>query len=654
MVKIQHGLALLTLLPFLISPLFQATSSVSAAQQNLSVDLRLLETTDLHVSLANYNYYQSKEDNKVGLVKTATLIRQARKEASNSLLFDNGDNLQGNPLGDYIGKVKGLKTGAVHPVYRAFNFLKYDAITLGNHEFNYGLDFLNTALKGAKMPVVNANVYKASQNKAYFKPYTILKRKVTDSSGKKRTLRIGVIGFVPPQIMEWDKTNLEGKVEARSIVESAKKYIPAMKKSGADIIIALAHTGISAEPYTPWMEDAAYYLTFVPGIDAIFAGHSHRIFPGPLYKDLPNVDLNSGTINGKPVVMAGSFGNTLGIIDLKLEKKQGKWKILTGKGFTRQIADDMGNSLVETDEALLKIIKPEHTATIKYVNSPVGETSTPIHSYFSLVQDDPSVQLLNMAQTDYLTKKLREPSYTKYAGIPVLSAAAPFKAGGRGGPSYYTDIPAGTLAIRNIADLYLYPNSLQAVLVNGGQLKEWLEMSAGQFRKIDPSSRQEQLLIDPNFRSYNFDVIDGIKYQIDVTRPAKYDAVEKLINPNTSRIINLTYKGKPVTPNQKFIVAANSYRASSTTFPGVSKGEVILKAPYETRQILTDFIKENKRINPSADKNWAISPVRGFAITFFESSPEAQKYAKLTKNITYAGPSSGGFARYLINLENGE
>ncbi|WP_310172139.1 bifunctional 2',3'-cyclic-nucleotide 2'-phosphodiesterase/3'-nucleotidase [Neobacillus niacini] len=624
-------------------------SQILAKKQKPSstVQLRLLETTDIHVFLANYDYYQTKQDDKVGLVKTSTLIKQARSEVKNSMLFDNGDEFQGNPLGDYMARVKGLKPGEVHPVYRSFNLLGYDATTLGNHEFNYGLDYLKETLNDAKMPVVNANIVKAGTEEPYFKPFVILKKTVVDERGKKHNLKIGVIGFVPPQIMEWDKSNLEGKVETRSIVETAKQYVLQMKKQGADVIVALAHTGISGEPYQPGMENAGYYITQVKGIDAVFTGHQHNTFPGPIYKDLPNTNLEKGTINGKPVVMAGAFGSHLGVIDLQLQKKRGKWKVVDSKAALRPIVDAAGKSLVSTDETLMKVIKDEHDATIKYVNQPVGETTAPIYSYFALVQDDPSVQIVNNAQTEYVTGALKEEP--KYAGIPILSAAAPFKAGGRGGPTYYTDIPAGKLAIKNVADLYLYPNTLQAKMVTGAQLKEWLEMSAGQFNQINPAS-SEQPLINPDFPSFNFDVIDGVLYQIDVTKPAKYDANGNVVNAGSSRIVNLTYQGKPVAADQKFIVATNNYRASSATFPGVSQGDIVLKAPDENRQIVTNYIQAHKPLNPAADQNWSLVKIKGTAIPVFDSSPNAQKYLGPFPHIKYIGPSEGGFAKYSVGL----
>ncbi|WP_066068145.1 metallophosphoesterase [Neobacillus soli] len=355
----------------ILSPLWLACSSLSYAASGITgqevVDLRILETTDLHADLVNYDYYQTKVNNRVGLVKTATLIHEARKEVKNSLLFDDGDHLKGNPLGEYLARIKGMHKGKKHPVYRAFNYLAYDAVAIGNHEFNYGLEFLNTALKGAKMPVLNANVISIKKNKPYFTPFVILKRNLVDINGSQHELKIGVIAFMPTQIMKWDKANLEGRVIAKPIVESAKEYIPIMKGEGADIIIVLAHTGISSTPYTPESEHDVYYLTQIPGIDVVLAGHSHSVFPGPAFTHLPNTNIETGNINGKPVVMAGAFGNRLGIIDLRLEKKANKWTIIKGTSFTRPIADESGKSLVKTDKGLSKLVKPDHDETVDFI-----------------------------------------------------------------------------------------------------------------------------------------------------------------------------------------------------------------------------------------------------------------------------------------------
>ncbi|WP_428637379.1 metallophosphoesterase, partial [Shewanella sp.] len=216
------------------------TSAVNAA----TVELRVLETTDIHMHLADYDYYADKQSDKVGLSRVATLIKQARNEVKNSVLVDNGDLLQGNPLGDYVAKGRVLRFGETHPAYKAMNLLDYDVGNIGNHEFNYGLDFLMKSLAGANFPYINANVYvddgdnDPDNDQPYFQPYMIKATKVIDTDGNEQSLNIGYIGFVPPQVMTWDKENLEGKVIAKDIIASAEKYIPKMKAEGADVIIA--------------------------------------------------------------------------------------------------------------------------------------------------------------------------------------------------------------------------------------------------------------------------------------------------------------------------------------------------------------------------------------------------------------------------------
>ncbi|MCR6848681.1 bifunctional 2',3'-cyclic-nucleotide 2'-phosphodiesterase/3'-nucleotidase [Bacillus sp. IBL03825] len=616
-----------------------------------TVNLRILETSDIHVNLMNYDYYQTKTDNKVGLVQTATLVNKAREEAKNSVLFDDGDALQGTPLGDYVANKindpkKPVDPSYTHPLYRVMNLMKYDVISLGNHEFNYGLDYLNKVISKTEFPVINSNVYKDDKDnneendQNYFKPYHVFEKEVEDESGQKQKVKIGVMGFVPPQVMNWDKANLEGKVKAKDIVETAKKMVPKMKAEGADVIVALAHSGVDKSGYNVGMENASYYLTEVPGVDAVLMGHSHTEM-----KDV---------FNGVPVVMPGVFGSNLGIIDMQLKKVNGKWEIQKeqSKPQLRPIADSKGNPLVKSDQELVNEIKDDHQATIDYVNTAVGKTTAPINSYFSLVQDDPSVQLVTNAQKWYVEKLFAENGqYSKYKGIPVLSAGAPFKAGGRNGATYYTDIPAGTLAIKNVADLYVYPNTLYAVKVNGAQVKEWLEMSAGQFNQIDPKKTEEQPLVNIGYPTYNFDILDGLKYEIDVTQPTKYDKDGKVVNANTNRIINMTYEGKPVADNQEFIVATNNYRGSSQTFPGVSKGEVVYQSQDETRQIIVKYMQETPVIDPAADKNWTFKPIVADKLhTTFDSSPNAQKYIKKDGKISYVGPSENEFAKYAIDI----
>ncbi|NGQ94278.1 bifunctional 2',3'-cyclic-nucleotide 2'-phosphodiesterase/3'-nucleotidase [Brevibacillus sp. SYP-B805] len=630
-----------------------------SAETASTLKLRLLETTDIHTNIVNYDYYQDKATDEFGLAKTATLIKKAREEVTNSLLFDNGDLIQGNPLGDYVAKIAPLKDGETHPVYKAMNLLNYDAGNIGNHEFNYGLEFLQTSLKGSKFPYVNANVYvddkdqDPSNDKNYFTPYQILERTFKDESGKDVTLKIGVIGFVPPQIMNWDKVNLSGKVIAKDIVETAKKFVPEMKAKGADIIVALAHSGMGPVESSPNLENASYQLSKVDGIDAILFGHSHLVFPGKGFENIAGVDNTKGTINGKAAVMPGFWGDHLGIVDLSLQQVDGKWKVVDSVSQALPIYDKANKKpLADADPAILDAVKEDHEHTIEWVRSAVGTTTAPIYSFFALVQDDPSIQLVTNAQKWYIEKNIQG---TEYEGIPILSAGAPFKAGGRGGASYYTNIPAGTIAIKNVSDLYIYPNTVKAVLVNGATVKEWLERSAGQFNQIDKKKTEEQPLINEAFPTYNFDVIDGVTYQIDVTEPARYDIDGKLVNEKANRIKNLQYNGKPVKPEDRFIVVTNNYRAGGGgNFPGLDGSNIVIDSPDENRQVVIDYILANKTINPTADNNWSFAPIQEKVNVTFTTSPDAKPFAEKLSNIKYITTLENGFAKYAIDLSKAQ
>ncbi|GIP28352.1 2',3'-cyclic-nucleotide 2'-phosphodiesterase [Paenibacillus sp. J23TS9] len=632
-------------------------SAYADGSTSSKVKLRLMETSDLHVNMVNYDYYADKPTDEYGFAKTASLINAARKEAKNSLLFDNGDLLQGNPLGDYVAKVNPLKPGETHPVYKAMDLMSYDAGGVGNHEFNYGLDFLKLAEKGANFPIVNANIYKDDGDKDdsndvnYFTPYTILDKKVIDENGKEQTVKVGVIAFAPPQIMQWDSANLEGKVIAKDIIQTAKKFIPQMKKEGADVIVAIPHSGFEDIPQTELMENSVLYLSQVEGIDAIMFGHAHKTFPSAEFKGKKGVDLDKGTINGVPSVEPGYWGDHLGIIDLDLEMVDGKWKVSDSKTETRAVYDvATKKALVDADQEIVDAVKTEHDATIDYVRGPVGKTTAPINSYFALVQDDPSIQIVTNAQKWYVEKNLKG---TEYENLPVLSAGAPFKAGGRSGASYYTNIPAGTIAIKNVSDLYVYPNTVHAVVVTGEEVKNWLEWSAGQFNQIDPSKTTEQPLINNDFPTYNYDVIDGVTYQIDVTQPVKYDLKGSLVNADANRIKNLQYNGKPIDLKQKFVVATNNYRASSSKLANPDGKRIIMAAPDENRQVIIDYIRENETINPSADNNWSFAQVDKKLDVTFTSSPDAKDLVAKSKNMSYVGAAENGFAKYGLDLSVG-
>ena len=633
---------------------------IAASVNAATVDLRIMETTDLHSNMMDFDYYKDSATEKFGLVRTASLINAARAEAVNSVLVDNGDVIQGSPMGDYAA-AKGLKAGDIHPVYKAMNTLDYVVGNLGNHEFNYGLDFLHKAIAGAKFPYINANIIDVKSKKPLFTPYLIKETTVKDNDGATHTLRIGYIGFVPPQIMTWDKANLDGKVTVNDITETARRYVPEMRKNGADVVVVIAHSGLSADPYQAMAENSVYYLSEVPGVDAIMFGHAHAVFPGKDFADIKGVDLDKGTLNGVPAVMPGMWGDHLGVVDLVLNNDSGKWQVTSSKAEARPIYDTAAKkSLAAEDRKLVEILKTDHDATREFVSKPIGKSSDNLYSFLSLVQDDPTVQVVNMAQKAYVEHYIQgDPDLAK---LPVLSAAAPFKAGGRkNDPASYVEVEKGQLTFRNAADLYLYPNTLVVVKASGKEVKEWLECSAGQFNQIDPTSTKPQSLINwDGFRTYNFDVIDGVTYQIDVSQPARYDGECQTVNPKAERVKDLKFNGKPIDPNATFLVATNNYRAYGGKFAGTGDGHIAFASPDENRSVLASWISaESKRagaIHPAADNNWRLAPIASKAALDirFETSPSEKAAAFIKEKAQYpmkqVATDDIGFAVYQVDL----
>lgn len=631
----------------------------SARAASGQAHLRIMETTDLHVHVWPYDYYADEPTDTLGLARTASLIDAIRAEATNSVLLDNGDFLQGNPLGDYIAYERGMGEGKVHPIITAMNKAGVECSTLGNHEFNYGLDFLRAAMAGAGFPIICANVATKAgatptEDELLVRPYVILDRQITDGAGASHPIRIGVIGFVPPQITQWDRANLEGKVTARDIVATAEAWVPKLRAEGCDIVVALCHSGIAGTEPEPMMENAAVPLAKVEGIDVILTGHQHLVFPGEDFADNEGVDSAAGTIGGKPGVMAGFWGSHMGLIDLLLERKgdgtTGGWRIVSHTSEARPIYVREGKEVkpvVASVAAIEQSVLPEHEATLAYVRRPVGKTSAPLYSYFAQVADDPSVQIVSNAQEWYIAQMMKG---TEWEALPILSAAAPFKAGGRGGADYYTDVPAGDIAIKNVADLYLYPNTIRAVKITGAQVKDWLERSAGMFNQITPG-QADQPLLNPDFPSYNFDVIDGVTYRIDLSQPSKFGPKGEALNPEASRIVDLSFDGKPIDPAAAFIVATNNYRAGGGgTFPGADGTTTVFEGPDTNRDVVVRYIVDKGTIDPEADGNWSFAPLPGTSVVF-ETGPGAAEYAAAQKvKLEPLGEGAEGFVRYRLVL----
>jgi 2',3'-cyclic-nucleotide 2'-phosphodiesterase/3'-nucleotidase len=264
-------------------------------------------------------------------------------------------------------------------------------------------------------------------------------------------------------------------------------------------------------------------------------------------------------------------------------------------------------------------------------------------TYFVAAGDTSALQLVNAAQRDYVEKYIRE-NLPPLADLPVLAAASPFKSG-FGGARDYTDVPAGPLAINNAADLYLYPNTLTAVKIDGAGLKAWLEKSAGWFNRIDPKASAPQELVNRKVPTYNFDVIQGgLTYAIDVTQP------------EGQRIAELRYHDQPVRPEQPFVVVTNNYRASGGgKFPGLDGSNIVLSAPDSNRDVLIDYVRaagDITRVHFGQQRSWHFVPVKTAGPVVFTSAAGKLALARAAglDNVTQLRENSDGTAVYALDL----
>ena len=611
------------------------TSALRAAKPASShARLRILTTGDLHAHLTSFDYFTESDCPTQGLTRVASLIGEARAQVANTVLFDIGDLLQGATLGDVAARLweAGWPEGYVHPAMAAFNLLRVDAATMGNHDFNFGLSYLKDVLAGAHHPVVLANLATAlnetpERDQHLFAPYVILDRVVVDQQGNPHPIRIGVIGVVPPQTVAWDHKHLAGKVAARGAADTVRAFVPQMRAQGADLVVVLAHTGFSetADPDDPDAENAALAVARVQGVDLMVAGHTHHAFPSQDLPAHPEIDGERGTVAGTPTVMAGQYGSHLGVADFDLIRTDGRWMVRSVRTEARPIFRRNGEeveALVEEDRALAEVIAPAHAATRAHMAKVVGHSALPLHSYFSMLHPDACLQTVAQAQSDHITSAL---SGTAHEGLPILSAVSPFRAGGRGGPDAYTEIPAGPITIADIANLYLYPNICCALRVTGAQLADWLEQSAGAFRQII-QGQHDQPLLDPTYPSYNFDVLYGLTYEIDLAQPARFSVDGRLLRPESHRIHDLRLEGKPVDPAQDVIVACSDYRASGAgRFAGAQRETVIYEAPVETRTLIADMLGSKPPFDPMLREVWRFKPMADTS-ALLRTGPRAIRY----------------------------
>ncbi|SMO67775.1 2',3'-cyclic-nucleotide 2'-phosphodiesterase / 3'-nucleotidase [Ruegeria faecimaris] len=609
-----------------------------------SVGIRILATTDLHMNLCSFDYYADQDEPTIGLTRTASLIRQARNEAEADgdivLLFDNGDALQGTPLGDWAAD----PANAPHILMQAFGSLGYDAIGLGNHDFGFGLHFLQHVISDAPCPVLSSNALRTNGPQIW-QDHVILHKEIPGAP-TPMALKIGVFSVLPPQTAQWEAHKLHDTLTTQDILTCAANKVRKLKDENCDLIIALAHTGFGPDRSQRNMENAIIPLAEIEGIDAIIAGHSHLTYP-------VKAGSENTLVHGKPVVLPGTAGSHLGVIDLKLHSaERGGWTVGEARAALRPISagrpDEMV-SLAPEDPELLHLFSSGHAETRRRAGQPVGRTPHHLHSYFSFCAEDRGLRLVAAAQAAALRLCMSD---TDLADIPILSAVSPSKFGGRAGPRFYTDVKPGEIFLRNVVDLHVFPNELQGVIVSGDQIVDWLEMSAAVFNQISTGSASE--LICENRVGHNFDVLYGLSCRIDLTQPPRFDDMGTLINAENRRVSEVLVGATPIAPDQQFAVALNNYRASGGGhFPFAGNAQRIDMPILPVQQALLDYLSGTLVSDPleEAQKPFRITSNTGTQ-AILRTGPNAHRLLQDIQEFDpqVLGTDENGFLRILLTF----
>ena len=394
-----------------------------------------------------------------GWAFVSNTLASLKAEQENHLLFDNGDFLQGTPICDLMAS-GALGAAQSHPVIGVMNSLGYDAVGLGNHEFDYGLPFLHKALLKAKFPVLCSN--RESENDDWDRDL-ILEKRVLDTDGEVHNLNVGVFSLVPPQVMEWCRVHLEGKAQAYDFQETAVERITSLKSRGADLVFALCHAGDVATNSGGSKSPLASEITSIPGLDLVICGHTYHMSPKQGEHDLLFRAPRHSDTSAVPLVLPSDRGRHVGCIELKLQKTELGWVWVQAD--CRNI-DVSG----EADPSILEIAAPWITRAQQAVATPIGHSEIAISTHFSAIQCDPATRLAAAAKLRAAKPLLHE---LGYKDLPIVAAASPFRAG-HDGPTCYTSVPAGPTTRRQLYDIYPYFNAIDAFEVTGAQILDWL------------------------------------------------------------------------------------------------------------------------------------------------------------------------------------
>lgn len=517
------------------------------------IQITILGTTDLHGNINPIDYYTNKTDNR-GLAKIATLIKRVRKEQPNVVLIDSGDTIQGTPLESFHNRKNNQPPD---PMMLTMTALNYDAMAVGNHEYNFGLKVLEKARKEAGFPWLSANTYDKTTGKPHYKPYI-----VKEVAGVK----IGILGLTTPGVPNWDNPPNYAGLEFHEPVAEARKWVPILRgQEKADVVVIAMHMGLEEDLRTgevnpgqvPHENEAIAIAKEVPGVDVIFMGHTHR--------DVPAV-----YINGVLLTQANHWGRHLARADLYLQKAGSGWRMYAKSA--RTIPSD---DRVEPDPEIVKLAEPYDHETQGWLSRVIGNSSQELTAREARFRDTAILDLIQKVQLE--------------AGKADVSMVASFNADAR--------IAKGPVSVRDIAGLYVYENTLAVLEVTGQQLKDALEHSAKYYKPYVPGKPLTDL-IDEKIPAYNFDIAEGVTYELDISKPIG------------QRIQNLRFHGQPLSPTKKLRLATNNYRVNGGGgYTMYKNAPVVYRSSEEIRELIIDWVERNKTIPVAPNNNWRIIPV---------------------------------------------
>ncbi len=613
------------------------------------VALRIMATSDVHATLLDYDYSKDCATEFGSLARAATVIEAARQDGVATLVFDNGDFLEGAAIADpYEG---GAGAGAANPVVTALNALRYDAIGLGNHEFNMPAEDVRAALLALDAPVLCANLHPSRDHNTsvyagLWQPNLLLNVATQDERGRAQMVHVGVFSVLPPQVVAWDALRIAGRLIAEGMLAAARRQVADLKRQGADVIVALAHSGIQEVTSGEEAENVSVPLAELDGVDAIVAGHVHRVFPSPSFGSSGAIDPVAGTLHGKPAVMPGVYATHVGQIDLELVCSDAKWQV---EGHRVQVHDLRSENDTAPVEApfLISAVGQAHKQTLTHMRRTIGQVVGPVTSYFSMVKDDCASRLVAEAKLAYVRGEL---AGRALEFMPLIASVAPLKCGGRAGPFHYVDVPSGAVSARVIADMQPYSNHISVVQTCGRDVVEWLEKGCAVYNQLLPLG-EAQFLYDRDTPTYNREAIYGLSYAVDLSQPARYAMDGSLINPQARRVNNICWRGVQIAPEQEFLLVTNDYRGGGGgNFPAIGQGRAVEMAPARVRDVLAWHIAETSGQRDMKLETWHLHRLEGVRAVF-DTGPGAAAFQEMSSlPMRSLGEVPGGFDRYELDM----